>query len=106
MSDYIRVYAMFNSKKSVFMGYYCMQFTVLILSQLLLFFFKFIRFSSFFHSYGLLDIVACDYKNAVNRFGITYILYSPVFSTRLYIRTLSDIFLFIKSVGTLFFSAI
>lgn len=94
-----------KAKSKVSSGYYANQHTVLIISSAIQFFMKFFSVSNFFQSFCLVDIVVCDYKNTLNRFGVTYLLCSHIYSARIYVRLLSDVFLFIKSLSGLFRSA-
>lgn len=82
--------------------YYLQQYTVFMSNCVFQFFIKFCKYSSFFRHNVLLDIVVCDYKQSINRFGITYVFSSTVFSSRFYIRVLSDVYSFINSVYTLY----
>ena len=82
--------------------YYMQYNTVFSLNCVFQFFIKFFKQSSFCRSNLLLDIVVCDFKQSVNRFGVVYVLGSTLFSSRYYVRILSDVYIFIASISALF----
>jgi NADH:ubiquinone oxidoreductase subunit C len=100
------LYMHFHIKpNSLSFNYYTNFLTVSVLSPIFHFLIKVFKSNSFFQLSGLLDIAVCDYTNVVNRFGVTYLFYSPVFSVRFYMRILADTFSFVKSLSFLFYSA-
>jgi len=84
---------------------YIQQYTFFISNPVFQFFIQFNKVSSFSRFNVLLDIAVCDYKRAFNRFGLTYIFGSALFSTRIYVRVLSDIYSFVNSICAFFWSA-
>lgn len=100
--DFIFMYSMSKLKVLIPSSNYVQQYTIFISNPVLQFFIKFNKASSFFRFNVLLDIAVCDFKRAFNRFGITYIFGSVLFSTRIYVRVLSDIYSFVTSISDLF----
>ncbi len=104
LSNYIQIHIKTNkplSKRSCYKN----ELTVCTVSPVFQLLMKFFKYSSLFQAVSLVDIVACDYTNVINRFGITYLVYSQAKSARLYIRVCADIFVFLKSLSSLFLAA-
>lgn len=104
--SFIFVYSISKLKALLSTHYYGQQFTVFMSPCVFQFFVKFCKNSSLFRYNVLLDMVVCDHMQSINRFSITYVIGSPFFSARFYIRVLADIYSFVNSVGILFWSAL